>query len=277
MWIDAAGNRHPPAAGAARIVSLVPSLTELLLTLGLRTQLVGRTGFCVHPRDLVRGVPKVGGTKDVRVDRVRALAPTHLIVNIDENEQPAVDALREFVPHVIVTHPLAPEDNLPLYRLLGGIFGRSAVAEALVTLLQDELIACRAEPWPVQRVLYLIWREPWMTVAADTYIARTLALVNWEVLHGPGGWAGAARYPRLDDLDAAVAAADLVLLSSEPYRFRTRDLAQLRARFAHRSIDLIDGAMTSWYGSRAIAGLRYLRAYRDERLQSEAGGRAAVR
>jgi ABC-type Fe3+-hydroxamate transport system substrate-binding protein len=259
---DALGTAHPPAGAQARIVSLVPSLTELLIDLGLRERLVGRTGFCIHPREAVAGIPKVGGTKDVKLARVRALAPTHAIVNIDENELPTVEALRAFVPHVIVTHPQAPEDNLALYALFGAIFDRRQRARELAAQLQAELDACRARDWPRETVLYLIWKKPWMTVACDTYIARTLALVGWAVNTPPGGERGAARYPAIDDLHAAVAAVDRVLLSSEPFRFREPHAAELRARFPGKPIALIDGEMTSWYGSRAIAGLRYLRALR---------------
>ncbi|MBS1216709.1 MAG: periplasmic binding protein, partial [Proteobacteria bacterium] len=100
---DAAGTLHTPATGNVRIVSLVPSITELVVDLGLGRELVGRTGFCVHPRDAVRRIPKVGGTKDVDLDKLRALAPTHVVVNVDENRKETADALREFVPHVIVT------------------------------------------------------------------------------------------------------------------------------------------------------------------------------
>ncbi|UCE32855.1 MAG: cobalamin-binding protein, partial [Burkholderiales bacterium] len=106
MWVDAVGTVHRPAGDDARIVSLVPSITELLCDLGLADRLVGRTGFCIHPRERLRDVPKVGGTKDVRIERVRALAPTHLIVNIDENDKAIVDEIAAFVPHVLVTHPL---------------------------------------------------------------------------------------------------------------------------------------------------------------------------
>ena len=202
-WRDAEGTPHPRAAADCRIVSLVPSLTELLFALGLGARIVGRTGFCIHPRDAVRAVPKLGGTKDVNLDRLRALQPTHVILNIDENEAPLAAALRATVPHVIVTHPGAPEDNLALYTLFGGIFGAMAGvadrAAALARSLRAELDACAARAWPVERVLYLIWKDPWMTVAADTYIARTLARVGWTVTHGPGGERGAARYPRIDD------------------------------------------------------------------------------
>lgn len=262
MLVDAIGQAHAPAAPGFRIVSLVPSLTELLIELGLRAQVVGRTGFCVHPRNRVRDIPKVGGTKDVQLDRVRTLAPTHVIVNVDENERPTVEALREFVPHIVVTHPQAPQDNFALYRLIGGLFGRAPEAERLCASLQRELDACRALDWPRERVLYLIWKDPWMTVAADTYIARTLALVGWDVPHGPGGERGAARYPTLGNLDAEIARVDRVLLSTEPFMFRDRHVAELRARFPQRPVELIDGEMTSWYGSRAIRGLAWLRAFR---------------
>ncbi len=126
--VDALGAQHLPAPGA-RIVSLVPSITELLCDLGLASQLVGRTGFCIHPAETVAAIPKVGGTKDVNIEKIRTLAPTHVIVNIDENEKPTFDALAEFVPHMVVTHPLAPRDNLALARLMGGIFGAEEQAE----------------------------------------------------------------------------------------------------------------------------------------------------
>ncbi len=265
--LDALGTAHPRAGPQARIVSLVPSLTELLFELDLGQQIVGRTGFCIHPRERVAHVPKVGGTKDVNFERIRALAPTHVVVNIDENEAPTVDAIRAFVPHVIVTHPNAPEDNLALYRLLGAVFGREAEASRLATRLQAELDACAALAWPRETVLYLIWTKPWMTVASDTYIARTLARVDWQVVTSPGGERGAARYPVIDDLDTAVAAVDRVLLSTEPFMFRERHVAELRSRYPGKPIELIDGEMTSWYGSRAIRGLAYLRALRAARLR----------
>lgn len=99
-----------------------------------------------------------------------------------------------------------------------------------------------------------------MTVSADTYIARTLALVGWQVPHPPGGWSGAARYPTVD-LDAIVPSVDRVLLSSEPFAFNTPDVQALRARWPEMTVELIDGEMTSWYGVRAIQGLRYLRTF----------------
>ena len=257
---DALGTLHVPAQANARIVSLVPSITELVCDLGLAPKLVGRTGFCVHPKETVRTIPKVGGTKSVDLDKVRALRPTHVILNIDENEKPLADALAGFIPHLIVTHPLAPLDNLALYRLIGGIFGREREAAALCDRFQRAHDALTARTPPQRNALYLIWRDPWMTVSRDTYIARTLALAGLVTLPEHA----ADRYPAFSLDEAWVREAELVLLSTEPFMFRERHIAELSAlpAMAGKVLRLVDGEMTSWYGSRAIAGLSYLRELR---------------
>jgi hypothetical protein len=183
---------RPTRDGPARIVSLVPSLTELVCDLGLADQLVGRTGFCIHP-GRPAGVPKVGGTKDVNLARLRELAPTHVIVNIDENRRECAEEIARFVPHVIVTHPCTPEDNL-VYRLLGGIFGRQAEAAALASDLRAALDEARGRRQPArEKVLYLIWREPWMTVARSTYIRRP-----WPPSAGTPARRSEPRYPAFE-------------------------------------------------------------------------------
>ena len=131
-----------------RIVSLVPSITELLCDLGLSEQIVGRTGFCVHPWETVREIPKVGGTKDVLIDRVRELEPTHVVVNVDENRKEDAETLAEFVPEVVVTHPLEPRDNLALYRQMGAEFGREAEAEGCASASSRHMPARRASSAP---------------------------------------------------------------------------------------------------------------------------------
>ncbi len=260
---DAQGTVHEVAGSTARIVSLVPSITELLFDLGLAAQVVGRTGFCIHPRELVKRVAKVGGTKSIDTVRIKRLAPTHLIVNIDENPRATVEELARFVPHIVVTHPLGPADNPRLYRLLGRIFSRDDEANALCRRFErsyQETVAV-ASSWPRQRVLYLIWKAPWMTVSRDTYISRMLATVGWDthVVRSE------ARYPSVDLSPATLSRVDLVLLSSEPYTFRERhcvEIIDLLPSGSNTRVALIDGAMTSWYGSRAIQGLSYLREFR---------------
>ena len=252
---------HPRAGTAPRIACLVPSLTELLFALGLGEHVVARTGFCIHPRAAVKRVRRIGGTKDFDIDALRALQPTHLVVNVDENRRDAVDAARAFVPHVIVTHPCAPEENPRLYALFGALFDREREAAALAARFAAALAALDAAVagLPRERVAYLIWKKPWMAVARGTYIAATLARAGWDVEPAASG----VRYPELAEDDPAWSAAQRVLLSSEPYAFRPRDVREVASRRG-KPAHLVDGEMTSWYGPRAIAGLRYLARLRRE-------------
>ncbi|SUS04772.1 putative periplasmic metal binding protein [uncultured Defluviicoccus sp.] len=258
---DASGVVHTPAGAAARIVSLVPSITELLFDLGLGDQIVGRTAFCVHPVPQVKAVRSVGGTKALNWDKLKAARPTHVIVNIDETPKELADALGAAGYTVVVTHPVEVTDNIALFRLMGALFGRAAEAEALVDAFNGALAAVSdaARAWPSRSVLYLIWREPWMTISRDTYIARMLALVNWLSVPATTG----VRYPVIDLDEALLAAADLVLFSSEPFPFGDRHLAAFGEAFPRHAAKarLIDAEMVSWYGSRVLKGLPYLAAF----------------
>ncbi len=261
--VDAIGRRHAVAGDNARIVSLVPSLTELLVDLGLGQQLVGRTGFCIHPREVVRAIPKVGGTKDVKLDEIRRLKASHVIVNVDENRREDADALIDMGVQVIATHPQTPEDNRALYALLGSIFARDQEAARLTGGLDDALAidAAAGAPDPV-RVLYLIWRDPWMSVSADTYVANMLRLGGMEVVAANAR----DRYPVIADHEPAWQRADAVLLASEPYPFREKHLKEVQEAVggAGKTVRLVDGELLSWYGSRAIAGIRYARQLGSE-------------
>lgn len=246
------------AVGGLRIICLVPSITELVCDLGLSDQLVGRTGFCIHPWETVRRIPKVGGTKDVKLDRVRELKPTHVIVNVEENRRETAEALAEFVPHMVVTHPQEPRDNLDLYRQLGAVFDRVPQAERLCAQFETALAELQADTTrPAQDVLYLIWRDPWMAVAPATYIAQTLALLGWR----SHPLQACEPYPEVDP-QAYTGRVDRVLLSSEPYHFKERHIPEVQVLVPGATVTLIDGEMTSWYGSRAITGMRYLADYR---------------
>lgn len=248
---------------APRIASLVPSATETLVALGLAPWLVARTGFCVHPAEVVAAIPKVGGTKDVNLAKLRRLAPTHVILNVDENRRETADALRDFVPELIVTHPCRPEDNLALFEQLRAAFaalpGVNERADELSAQFNAALVRCRALPRTEERVLYLIWREPWMTVARDTYISTLLAQAGWQTLPAvTGGAQGAGRYPALQGDEPWLADVDRVLLSSEPYRFGPDHVAEAQALCPRARVQLVDGERLSWWGVRGAAGLDYL-------------------
>ncbi|WOB08431.1 helical backbone metal receptor [Piscinibacter gummiphilus] len=248
-----------------RIASLVPSLTELVVELGLESHLVARTGFCIHPAPQLREVPKVGGTKDVNLAKLRQLAPTHVLVNVDENRADIVPALQAMGAEVVVTQPNGPEDNLSLIDQLVQAFGHlPGVAERAVRLdraLRDELVHSRAFASSPQHVLYLIWHGPWMTVARDTYISRMLATVGWSTLPAvEGGAHGAARYPVVRGDEPWLTSVQRVLLSSEPFRFDDAHVREAQALCPQAIVQRVDGELVSWYGPRAVPGLRYLRA-----------------
>lgn len=264
-------NSSMSARAPVRIASLVPSLTELLVAMGLREHIVARTGFCIHPAEAVENIPKVGGTKDVNLAKLRALAPSHVLVNVDENRLDLAQALREFVPHVLITHPLTPQDNVALidqmleaFGDLAGVHGKAAALREDFQQAWDTSAADLATAnLPAERVLYLIWREPWMTVARDTYIANMLASVNWKTWpEATGGEHGAARYPALSGNEPWLQNIDRVLLSSEPYRFSAAHIAEAQRLCPQATVQLIDGELLSWYGPRAAAGLRYLNGLR---------------
>lgn len=248
----------------ARIASLVPSLTELVVELGLGERLVARTGFCIHPAPRLRDVPKVGGTKDVNFAKLRQLAPTHVLLNVDENRLETAQELQSLGAELVVTHPCGPLDNLALVDQLAQVFADQAgVAERARTLraaLSDELALTQPAGRSLCRVLYLIWHEPWMTVARDTYISRMLARVNW--LSEPavlGGDHGAARYPVLRGDEPWLLGVERVLLSSEPFNFSDEHERLAHALCPQAQVQRVDGELLSWYGPRAVPGLRYLR------------------
>ena len=257
--VDATGVEHVPLTTPARIACLVPSITELLFALDLDEQIIARTHFCIHPVDRMKHVTSVGGTKKINHDKLRVLSPTHVILNIDENTKEMAEQLAEYVPHLIVTHPLAPQDNLALYQLLGGIFNRQAQAQRLCKQFTVNLdtLQSKIETSP-KDVLYLIWRDPWMTISPDTYISRTLALLGWRTI--PMQSSATTRYPAINIDEQLLNTIDLVLFSSEPYSFTQEDIRQFAHDYAiaEDKLTLIDGEMTSWYGSRAIQGLTYL-------------------
>jgi ABC-type Fe3+-hydroxamate transport system substrate-binding protein len=157
------------------------------------------------------------------------------------------------VPNLIVTHPLGPRDNLALYRRIGKAFGKEREAEALCADFEVAFRKIKKQKYRRRRVLYLIWKDPWMTVSRDTYISRTLALFGMQTVPEESG----SRYPKLALDEPWLKDVDLVLLSSEPYRFGRKHLDEVEKRL-QKSSRLIDGEMTSWYGPRAIAGLSYL-------------------
>jgi ABC-type Fe3+-hydroxamate transport system substrate-binding protein len=255
---DSLGIEHAVACGDVRLVSLVPSLTELLFTLGLGHRLVGRTTYCIHPAELVRDIPSVGGTKKLRMERLRDLRPTHVIANIEENWKSDIETLQQWGIQVVVTYPRAPEDNLPLFRLLGSVFSRASETSKLCSMFeaQYEKLVRQKSKFEAQKVLYLIWRKPWMSVSRDTYIGKMLELVNWHTPYDDPD----NRYPEVQAGDKALYGVHQYLFSSEPFPFKNKHLREFSTSFdvPEDNLTYVDGELMSWYGSRALHGLAYL-------------------
>lgn len=239
---DALGRRVQLAEPPRRIVSLVPSQTELLADLGLDAEVVGLTRFCVHPAGWKAAKAIVGGTKNVTVERVRALAPDLVIANKEENERAHVEAIAAFAP-VFVTDVGTVDGALAMIRDLGRLTNRPQAAAALADAIGADFDALPA--WPTRRALYLIWRNPWMSVGGDTFIADVLARGGFESVT-----ADRDRYPTLSDGALAALAPDVVLLSSEPYPFAQPHVAEMQALVPTARVERVDGEAFSWYGSR---------------------------
>ena len=240
-----------------RIVSIVPSQTELLFHLGVGAQVVGRTRFCIHPADAVGHVAVVGGTKNIDIDKVAALQPTLILANREENTRADVEALQAIAP-VHVTDVITLPDALAMIREVGALVGKVADAELLANQVAESM---NALPTPAMRpaVAYLIWRKPWMAAAANTFIDAMLTVAGFK-----NAFADRTRYPVITETDWQTVQPDLIFLSSEPYPFAAKHMAELAQLCPQAKIQLVDGELFSWYGSRLLQSATYFSHLRDE-------------
>ncbi len=233
-----------------RIVSLVPSQTELLAYLGLDKEVVGLTRFCVHPPAWKSNKCIVGGTKQVNMTRLRALKPDLILANKEENTQAIVKALDDVAP-VCVTDISTVAEALAMIRLIGQLTDRWPQAKILTQTLKASFAGLPAFR-PLQAV-YLIWQNPYMTIGHDTFIHDVMqraGLIN--------GFGTHTRYPELTEADLVTARPDVVLLSSEPYPFGEKHRLALEALLPGTPSYLVDGELFSWYGSRLLHTPPYL-------------------
>jgi endonuclease-3 len=248
----AEGKAERPAAagGPVRIVSLVPSVTELLVQWGLATRLAGRTSFCVEPRWIRATVPAVGGTKNPDLARILSLRPDLVILEREENTREAAEALAAAGLKLLVLEIRSLEDCLKAYRELGNAVGQPQAGREWAAALEDAL-----DPRPAKgpRTLTLIWKDPWMSAGPDTYVSDVVRQAGLTPV-GPG------RYPILTDADLAALDPEVILLPDEPYRFTARHQAELRKKFPKAKVLKVDGRHLTWYLSRTRQALEALGA-----------------
>jgi len=231
-----------------RIVSLCPSTTESLVALGLGGSLVGVTRYCVHPREALQGVARVGGTKNPDLAAIAALEPDLVLCNAEENrEADVVELARRH--RVDVSHPTRVADVPPLLRRLGALTGSEVAAEGWASAVEERLGAARAaRPVPFA---YLIWKGPWMAAASGTYVSDLL-----ETFGGVNVFPGASGpWPRTDEGELASLAPELVVLPDEPYPFREPERDHWAGLLPGARVVLVPGDDFCWHGVRTLRGL----------------------
>lgn len=235
-----------------RIVSLVPSQTELLWVLGLEQEVVGITRFCVHPPHWRRSKTRVGGTKDFRVEQILALRPDWVLANKEENDQGRLEQLMKELP-VWISYVRCIDSACAMMEAVGRITGRTEQAQTLTLQIQAGFQAL-CPPLAGRRVLYAIWRKPWMFAGADTFIDAVLSRLG--AVNAAASWLG--RYPTPEPALLRASGADLILLSSEPFPFRMHHAQELFALgLPLAEVRLVDGEHYSWYGPRLLAALEH--------------------
>ena len=233
-----------------RILSVVPSQTELLYDLGLDTKVIGITKFCIHPEHWFRSKPRVGGTKTLSFQKIRELQPQLVLANKEENVKEQIDDISHDIP-VWVSNISNLQDALEMILSVGTITGTATMTEQLARKI--ELAFARLQTNPTkQKAVYLVWKDPFMTVGNDTFIHDMLIRSGFENCFG-----ALERYPviTLDDLKNSE--PGFLFLSSEPYPFKQKHITELQKELPNTKIMLVDGEMFSWYGSRLVKASAY--------------------
>jgi ABC-type Fe3+-hydroxamate transport system substrate-binding protein len=236
-----------------RIVSLVPSQTEYLAALGLDHEVVGITKFCVHPRSWFERKTRIGGTKTLHLSRIAGLRPDLILGNKEENQQEQIEALAKEFP-VWMSDILVLDHALEMMRSVGVLTGRAEQAHTLAALVESRFAALAADRPAPLTAAYLIWRKPYMAVGGGAFIHDMLQRCGFINV-----FEHVSRYPEISREQLALAAPDVLLLSSEPYPFSQKHRAELQEICPNARICLVDGTMFSWYGSRLLDAPAYFR------------------
>ena len=251
--IDQMGSEVMLPSNPQRIISLVPSQTELLFSLGLEDRIVGLTRFCIHPGDNVAGKARIGGTKDFDMDKIKALNPDLIIGNKEENYEEGINELKKHFP-VWMSDIYTLEDAYQMMIHIGDITNKEDEALALIKEIKSgfEKLPTTNDQLPIKACAYFIWRKPYMVAATGTFINHMLGILGVKNVFADQG-----RYPAVTAQDIALRKPDIIFLSSEPYSFTDRHKPEFRDICPDARVMIVDGELFSWYGSR----LRYTAEY----------------
>ena len=254
VFYDQIGREISLSAAPKRIVSVVPSQTELLFYLGLDQEVVGITRYCVHPADKFKTTAKIGGTKQLDIAGIKALKPDLIIANKEENEKNQIEELMMFCP-VWVSDINDLPGAVDMIEKVGVLVNRESAAKAISGLIKDRFDSLTMLQSPL-RIAYFIWRKPYMAAGRGTFINSMLQKCGFTNVFEQG------RYPEVNAAVIAGARPDVIFLSSEPYPFKEKHIAEFKAMLPSAVIKVVDGELFSWYGSRLL----YAPAYFEELL-----------
>lgn len=257
VYIDQLGREVVLQAVPQRIVSLVPSQTELLADLGLENEVVGITKFCVHPREWFRSKKRIGGTKNIHIEAVRSLRPDLVLANKEENVQEQVEALAAEFP--VWTSAIGGLDaSLAMIRSVGTLTGRAQRGANIAARIRRAFDGLKNTAPPIPAA-YLIWKDPMMTVGGDTFISEMLSRAGFRNV-----FADRERYPAVTPAAILHSGCRVLLLSSEPFPFTEKHVRELAQQLPGVAIRLVDGELFSWYGSRLLHAPAYFKGLRAE-------------
>jgi len=235
-----------------RIVSLVPSQTELLYTLGMDKYVVGITKFCIHPPEWKHSKTIVGGTKQLNIEKIKALVPDLIIANKEENVREQIETLSHIAP-VWVTDINNLDDALSMIHQMGEICRKKALANQCATNIQNNFSLLKSLQ-PSKKTAYIIWKQPLMVAAAQTFIHEMLTLCGFLNV-----FENKQRYPSITEQELITTEPEFILLSSEPFPFQEKHIHYFQQMLPNSTIILVDGEMFSWYGSRLLHSVAYFK------------------
>jgi ABC-type Fe3+-hydroxamate transport system substrate-binding protein len=252
VYTDQLGNTVEIPAFPQRIISLVPSQTELLFHLGLDARVSGITKFCVHPETWFRSKTRIGGTKTVKTDLIAQLQPDLILANKEENKKDQVETLQQLYPVWISNvHDLG--SALDMIAGVGKITGTAEKASEIISTIRASFSELKTQNTKL-KTAYLIWRNPYMTIGNDTFIHDMLTRCGLKNI-----FSDQTRYPETNIEELRKKNCELLLLPSEPYPFKENHLAELQQHLPNTKILLCDGEMFSWYGSRLLESPAYFK------------------
>ncbi len=231
-----------------RIISIVPSQTELIWDLGIRDELVGITKFCIHPTNMHQTIAHVGGTKTLNIELIKSLQPDLIIGNKEENEKSQIEAFQHHFP-VWISDIYTLNDALEMIQGIGNLLNKENEGAKIVSNILNSFGTL---PQIDKRVLYFIWRKPYMVAGRNTFIGDLLQRLGLQNCIKEIG----SRYPTLSIDELKKYDPELILLSSEPYPFSQKHLEELQQHLPNTTIQLVDGEAFSWYGSRLLHSMK---------------------